>query len=94
MCLIQGCGSPFGAIHLSVWKVNSRKLVCSFLQRISSKVRKGFVLGPPSVGCRSQRLGVADRYAGMRIMGYVSPKLQTVSGCAFALGSPGTTSPD
>ena len=64
------------------------------LQRISSKVRKGFVLGPASVGCRSQHLGVPDSYAGMRIVGYVSCKVQTVSGCVSALGSRKATRPD
>jgi hypothetical protein len=46
-------GPPFSLalIHRTAWKDRSRRLVCSFLQEISSTVRKRIDLSPARIGC-------------------------------------------
>jgi len=49
---------------------------------------KNFVLGPARVECYAQRLGMPDRYAGLRISGYLADKIQTAVSYLFASCAP------
>ena len=93
--LVMGGQTPADRlIQRSAWKGYSLKFGCSILHRASLKTRIDFALGPARVVCHAQHLGVPDRYAGLRIMGYVSYKIQIISGCVSAFDSRRGRRPD